>query len=50
MCISDELAHTGIRFSLSRFSTAEEIERASAVLLQSVQRLRTISSTYKTNK
>jgi cysteine desulfurase len=50
MCISDELAHTGIRFSLSRFSTAEEIERAAAVIRQSAQRLRTISSTYKTSK
>ena len=50
MRISDELAHTGIRFSLSRFSTAEEIERASVVIRQSVQRLRAISSTYKNSK
>jgi cysteine desulfurase len=50
MCISDELAHTGIRFSLSRFSTEEEIDQAAAVIRQSVQRLRAISSTYKTNK
>jgi cysteine desulfurase len=50
MCISDELAHTGIRFSLSRFSTEEEIDRAAAVIRQSVQRLRAISSTYKTNE
>jgi len=50
MCISDELAHTGIRFSLSRFSTAEEIERAAAVIRQSAQRLRAISSTYKNSK
>jgi cysteine desulfurase len=50
MRISDELAHTGIRFSLSRFSTAEEIERAAAVLQQSARRLRAISSTYKTGK
>jgi cysteine desulfurase len=46
MRISDELAHTGIRFSLSRFSTAEEIERAATVIGQSAQRLRAISSTY----
>jgi cysteine desulfurase len=47
MHISDELAHTGIRFSLSRFSTAEEIDRAAAVIRQSAQRLRAISSTYQ---
>jgi cysteine desulfurase len=50
MHISEELAHTGIRFSLSRFSTADEIERASAVIRQSAQRLRAISSTYKNSK
>jgi cysteine desulfurase len=50
MCISDELAHTGIRFSLSRFSTEEEIDRAAAVIRQSAQRLRAISSTYKNSK
>ena len=50
MRISDELAHTGIRFSLSRFSTAEEIDRAAAVIRQSAQRLRAISSTYKNSK
>jgi len=50
MCISDELAHTGIRFSLSRFSTAEEIDLAAAVIRQSAQRLRAISSTYKNSK
>ena len=37
MCISDELAHTGIRFSLSRFSTDEEIDRAAAVIRQSAR-------------
>jgi cysteine desulfurase len=50
MCLSDELAHTGIRFSLSRFSTEEEIDRAAAVIRQSAQRLRAISSTYKNSK
>lgn len=50
MCISDDLAHTGIRFSLSRFSTAEEIDRAAAVIRQSAERLRAISSTYKNGK
>jgi cysteine desulfurase len=46
MCISDELAHTGIRFSLSRFTTAEEIDRAAAAIRRSAERLRAISSSY----
>ena len=52
MRLSEELSHTSIRFSLSRFTTAAEIDRAAAVIRQSVQRLREISSTYKktTNK
>jgi cysteine desulfurase len=50
MRISEELAHTGIRFSLSRFSNEEEIDRAAVVIRQSVQRLRAISSTYKNSK
>ncbi|MCX6554611.1 MAG: NifS family cysteine desulfurase [Candidatus Aminicenantes bacterium] len=50
MRISDELAHTGIRFSLSRFSTEEEIDRAAVLIRQSTQRLRAISSTYKNGK
>jgi len=50
MCISDELSHTSIRFSLSRFSTEDEIDRAAAVVRQSAQRLRAISSTYKNSK
>jgi cysteine desulfurase len=47
MCISDELAHTGIRFSLSRFSTEDEIERAALAIGRSAARLRSISSSYK---
>ncbi len=50
MGISDELAHTGIRFSLSRFSTEEEIARAAVLIRQSAQRLRAISSTYQNGK
>ena len=50
MHISEELAHTGIRFSLSRFSNEEEIDRAAVVIRQSAQRLRAISSTYKDGK
>jgi cysteine desulfurase len=50
MCISDELAHTGIRFSLSRFSTEDEIERAALAIGRSAARLRAISSSYKKGK
>ena len=46
MGIDKELAHTGIRFSLSRFTTAEEIDRAAVLIRRSVERLRAISSTY----
>lgn len=41
-----ELAHTAIRFSLSRFNTQEEIDYVIEVFNKSIQRLRNISSTY----
>jgi cysteine desulfurase len=50
MRISDELAHTGIRFSLSRFTTADEIDRAAAAVRRSAERLRAISSSYDQGK
>jgi cysteine desulfurase len=50
MRISDELAHTGIRFSLSRFTTADEIDRAAAIVRRSAERLRAISSSYDNGK
>ncbi len=43
MNIDDELAHTGIRLSLSRFTTEEEIDRTIDVFRKSVERLRSIS-------
>ncbi len=46
MGLDDELAHTSIRFSLSRFTTAEEIDQAAATIRRSVERLRAISSSY----
>jgi cysteine desulfurase len=46
MDIEKELAHTGVRFSLSRFTTEEEIDYTINVLKESVSRLRSISSTY----
>jgi len=41
-----ELAHTGIRFSLSRFNTEEQIEYAIEHIRKAVERLRGISSSY----
>ncbi|MGA2763552.1 MAG: NifS family cysteine desulfurase [Spirochaetia bacterium] len=43
MCIDNELAHTGVRLSLSRFTSEEDIDRAIAAVRTSVERLRTIS-------
>ena len=43
MHIDKELAHTGIRLSLSRFTTEEEIDETIGVLKKSIERLRQIS-------
>jgi cysteine desulfurase len=41
-----DLAHTAIRFSLSRFTTTEEIDYVIKAFKDSVERLRSISSSY----
>lgn len=41
-----ELAHTAVRFSLSRFTTQEDIDYAIEAFKGSVERLRSISSSY----
>ena len=41
-----ELAHTGVRFSLSRFNTEEQIDYAIEVVKNAVARLRALSSSY----
>lgn len=41
-----ELAHTGVRFSLSRFNTVEEIDYAIEKIIGAIKRLRGISSSY----
>ncbi len=43
MCIDTELAHTGVRLSLSRFTTEDDIDAAIAALRAGIARLRTIS-------
>jgi len=49
MDIGNELSHTGVRFSLSRFTTEEEIDYTIDHLQKSVVRLRDISSSYAKN-
>lgn len=45
--VSDaDLAHTAVRFSLSRFTTEEEIDAVATAVEKTVSRLRSISSTY----
>ena len=41
-----ELAHTAIRISLSRFTTAEEIDYTIEIFKKSIERLRSISTSY----
>ncbi len=45
MKIGADLAHTGMRFSLSRYTTEEEIDYAVDAIKSAVERLRGISST-----
>jgi cysteine desulfurase len=45
--VPPEIAHSSIRFSLSRYNTDAEIDRAIDVVKKTVKRLRTISTTYK---
>jgi cysteine desulfurase len=41
--LSDEVAHSSIRFSVGRFTTAADIDRAIAQVTATVERLRTLS-------
>jgi cysteine desulfurase len=41
-----DLAHTAVRFSMSRYTTEEEIDYTLAVVKEAVDRLRAISSSY----
>ena len=43
--IDSNLSHTGVRFSLSRYTTEGEINRACEVIVETVRRLRSISAT-----
>lgn len=43
---AEDLAHTAVRFSLSRYTTQEELDYAIDVVRKAVERLRGISSSY----
>ena len=47
MGLSDELAHASIRFSLGRFTTEEEVDRAIAMVKQAVNKLRQLNPAWK---
>jgi cysteine desulfurase len=43
MGIPDDLAHASIRFGLGRFNTADEVDRAVAIFVEKVKRLRELA-------
>ncbi len=45
--VSDELAHSSIRFGLGRFSTEEEVDFAAGEVVTAVKRLRSLSPDYE---
>ena len=48
--VGEELAHSSIRFSLGRFTTAEEIDQAAKQVTATVKRLREMSPLYEMAK
>ena len=44
MNLSRDLSHTGIRFSLSRMTTEDEVEKAAEIVRRATVRLRAIST------
>ena len=45
--VSDELAHSSIRFGLGRFNTEDEIDHAASRVIAEVRRLRALSPFYR---
>lgn len=45
--VGDELAHSSIRFSLGRFTTADEVDYAAGRTIEAVKRLREMSPLYE---
>jgi len=48
--VSDELAHTSIRFGLGRFNTEEEVDYVIGRVVETVKRLRELSPLYEMAK
>jgi len=48
--VSDELAHSSIRFGIGRFNTEEEIDHAAARVIAEVRRLRALSPFYRSRR
>ena len=47
MGVGDDLAHSSIRFSLGRFTTQQEVDRAAELTISTVKRLRDMSPLYE---
>jgi cysteine desulfurase len=47
MGVSDEKAHTSLRFGLGRFNTREEVDQVATQVVESVKKLREISPLYE---
>jgi len=47
MGVSDELAHGSLRFSLGRFNTEQEIDRAAQSVIRAVKKMRDLSPLYE---
>ena len=50
MGVTDELAHTSIRFSLGRFNTVEEVDHVVQLAIEKVRKLRDLSPLYEMAK
>ena len=48
--VGDDLAHSSIRFSVGRFSTEDEVDRAADTIISTVTRLREMSPLYEMSK
>ncbi len=48
--VSDDLAHSSIRFGLGRFNTEEEVDYAATRVVEAVKRLRELSSSFEAAK